>query len=66
MHWVLDVVFHEDGHRLRAQNATNNLSFVRRYVTTLLKWDTPKRSLKQQRKKAGWNTGFLRCIPVID
>ncbi len=62
MHWVLDVVFHEDGHRLRERNATNNLSFVRRYVTTLLKRDTTKRSLKQKRKKAGWNNRFLEKL----
>lgn len=62
MHWVLDVVFHEDGNRIRTKNATNNFSFVRRYVTTLLKRDTTKRSLKQKRKKAGWNTDFLEKL----
>lgn len=62
MHWVLDVVFHEDGSRIRTKNATNNMSFTRRYVTTLLKRDTTKRSLKQKRKQAGWNTNFLEKL----
>lgn len=62
MHWVLDVVFHEDASRIRTKNATANMSFVRRYVTGLLKRDTCKRSLKQKRKKAGWNTDFLQKL----
>lgn len=62
MHWVLDVVFHEDASRIRTGNATENMSFVRRFVTTLLKQDTTKVSLKQKRKKAGWNTDFLEKL----
>lgn len=62
MHWVLDVVFHEDSSRIRIGNATENLSFVRKFVTGLLKQDTTKVSLKQKRKRAGWNTGFLEKI----
>ncbi|CAD71760.1 ISAs1-like element ISRba7 family transposase [Rhodopirellula baltica] len=62
MHWVLDVVFHDDASRIRTKNATANFTFIRRYVTTLLKQDTTKRSLKQKRKKAGWNTDFLEKL----
>ena len=62
MHWVLDVVFHEDASRIRTGNATENMSFARRFVTTLLKQDTTKVSLKQKRKKAGWNTEFLEKL----
>ncbi|TWU46798.1 Transposase DDE domain protein [Rubripirellula reticaptiva] len=62
MHWVMDVVFHDDASRIRTKNATANFTFTRRYVTTLLKRDTTKRSLKQKRKKAGWNTDFLEKL----
>jgi len=62
MHWVLDVVFHDDASRIRTKHATANFTFVRRYVTTLLKRDSCKRSLKQKRKKAGWNTAFLEKL----
>lgn len=62
MHWVLDVVFHDDASRIRTGHATANFTFVRRYTTTLLKQDTCKRSLKQKRKKAGWNTEFLEKL----
>ncbi|WP_372726251.1 ISAs1 family transposase [Novipirellula sp.] len=62
MHWVLDVVFHEDSSRLRTKNATSNMSFARRFVTTLLKRDTRKKSLRRKRKIAGWNTEFLEKL----
>ncbi len=58
MHWVLDVVFHDDASRIRTANATANFTFTRRYITTLLKRDTSKHSLKRKRKLAGWNIDF--------
>ncbi|TWT84395.1 hypothetical protein CA13_58730 [Planctomycetes bacterium CA13] len=62
MHWVLDVVFHEDASRIREGHAIENLSFTRRFVITLLKQDTSKSSLKSNRKAAGWNTDFLEKL----
>ncbi len=62
MHWVLDVVFHEDESRIRTGNAIENMSFTRRFAITLLKQDASKASLKSKRKKAEWNTDFLEKI----
>lgn len=62
MHWILDVVFHEDASRVRTKNAASNLSFSRRFATTLLKRDTYKRSIKGKRKKAARNSEFLRNV----
>lgn len=62
MHWILDVVFHEDASRIRTGNAIANMSFLRRFITTILKRDTTKMSLKQKRKAAGWNTDFLEKL----
>ena len=62
MHWVLDVVFGEDGSRIRTGNAAENMSFVRRFVTSLLKQETSRSSLKAKRKRAGWNTDFLEKL----
>jgi len=62
MHWVLDVVYHEDSSRLRTKNATSNMSFARRFVTTLLKRDTAWKNLRRKRKMAGWNTEFLQKL----
>ncbi len=62
MHWILDVVFREDASRIRTGHATENMSFTRRFVTSLLKQDTSRSSLKAKRKRAGWNTDFLEKI----
>jgi len=62
MHWVLDVVLHDDASRIRTKHATANFTFFGRYVTTLSKRDTCKRNLKLKRKKAGWNTEFLERL----
>ena len=62
MHWILDVVFGEDSSRIRIGHGTENMSFVRRFVTSLLKQDTSRSSLKAKRKRAGWNTDFLENI----
>lgn len=62
MHWVLDVVFHDDDSRIRAKNATTNFTFTRRFITTLLKQDTSKHSLERKRKLAGWNSDFHEIL----
>lgn len=62
LHWILDVVFHEDASRVRQGHAQANLSCLRKFVTSLLKVDTLKRSLKQKRKRAGWNTRYLEKL----
>ncbi|MEL6106043.1 MAG: ISAs1 family transposase [Planctomycetota bacterium] len=62
MHWILDMVFHEDASRVRTKNAASNLSFSRRFATTLLKRDTYKRSIKGKRKKAARNSEFLQNV----
>lgn len=62
LHWVMDVVFGEDGSRIRTGHAAENMSFLRRFVTTLLKRDTSKSSLKQKRKEAAWDSEFLENL----
>ena len=62
LHWVMDVVFGEDRSRIHIGHAAENMSFLRRFVTTLLKQDTSKSSLKQKRKEAAWDTAFLEKL----
>lgn len=62
LHWVMDVVFGEDASRIRDGHAAENMSFLRRFVISLLKQDTSRDSLKRKRKKAGWNTDFLEKL----
>jgi predicted transposase YbfD/YdcC len=62
LHWVMDVVFGEDASRIHKGHAAENMSFLRRFVTTLLKQDTSASSLKQKRKEAAWDTTFLENL----
>ena len=62
MHWILDVVFHEDASRIRTGYAAENMSFLRKFITTILKRDTSRGSMKGKRKRAGWNTRFLEKL----
>jgi predicted transposase YbfD/YdcC len=62
LHWVMDVVFGEDSSRIRVGHAAENMSFLRRFATTLLKRDTSRSSLKQKRKEAAWDTDFLEKL----
>lgn len=61
-HWVLDVAFREDDHRLREGHATENLSVVRRMALTMLKNVDCKCGIKNRRLRAGWDTTFLEKI----
>ena len=62
MHWTLDVVFGEDASRLRAGHLVENFSFLRKFAISLFKRDTSAGSIKQKRKRAGWNSTFLENV----
>lgn len=48
LHWVLDVVFREDDSRVRDRNSAQNLSWMRKIATYLLKQDLSKGSMKSK------------------
>jgi predicted transposase YbfD/YdcC len=65
LHWVLDVIFNEDNHRARKDHAPVNLALLRQLALNLLKRTPPpkpKMSLKNLRKRAGWDSAFLELI----
>lgn len=65
LHWILDVIFDEDRHRARKDHAPANLAMLRQLALNLLKRTQPpkpKMSLKNLRKRAGWDTGFLEQV----
>jgi len=62
LHWVLDVVFHDDLCRLRTDNGPQNFAIVRHIALNLLKKAKGKISLRATRKKAGWSTDFLEAV----
>lgn len=62
LHWVLDVVFHEDLSRLRSGCGPQNMATVRHIAMNLLKAPSDKHSLKVRRKSAAWDTNYLEAL----
>jgi predicted transposase YbfD/YdcC len=62
LHWVLDVVFHDDLARLRSGYGPANMAIVKHVAMNLLTQAKPTTSLKNRRKKAGWNQDYLEKI----
>ncbi len=61
-HWILDVAFREDDHRLREGHAPENMSVVRKMALAMLKKANAKIGIKNKRLKAGWDTSFLEHV----
>jgi predicted transposase YbfD/YdcC len=59
LHWVLDVVYGEDGSRVRAGHAGANLGLVRRVAVALARRAPGKVSGVTKRKMAGWDDEFM-------
>lgn len=59
LHWHLDVTLGEDAHRLRDQQAAQNLTLVRKMALNLLQRDPMRVSLKKKRKRLGWDDTYL-------
>jgi len=62
LHWVLDVVFHEDLSRLRSGSGPQNMATVRHMAMNLLRAPKDKHSLKVRRKSAAWDTAYLEAL----
>lgn len=65
LHWTLDVVFNEDGSRIRKKNAGQNMALIRHIVFNMLgnaKKCFKDVGLKALRKKAAWGDSTLDLI----
>ena len=62
LHWVMDVVFHDDLGRLRTGHAPQNMATVRHMALNLIKAADDKASIKVRRKKAAWSTDYLQAL----
>lgn len=62
LHWVLDVVFHEDLSRLRSGAGPQNMATVRHMAMNLLRIPKDKHSLKVRRKSAAWDNAYLEAL----
>jgi predicted transposase YbfD/YdcC len=59
LHWVLDVVFGEDGSRVREGHAGANLAMLRRVAVSLLRRATGRQTTPTKRLKAGWDDDYM-------
>lgn len=66
LHWVLDMGFREDESRVRSGAAQQNLTVVRKLALALIQHD-PNRTtgVAASRKKAGWDTDYLRYLLTL-
>jgi len=59
LHWVLDVVFDEDGARNRKDHGPQNMAVLRKLALNVLRSHPYKASIRRKIKHAGWNDSFL-------
>lgn len=62
LHWVLDVVFHDDLARLRTGHGPENMAVVKHMAMNLLRQARASTSLKNRRKLAGWSLDYLEAL----
>jgi len=62
LHWVLDVVFHDDLARLRSHNGPQNMAVVKHMALNLVRNPKDKHSLKVRRKLANLNPDYLQAL----
>lgn len=59
LHWVLDVVFHDDLMRLRTANGPANMTTIKHCCVNIVHAIDDKNSLKSRRKTLGWDKNYL-------
>lgn len=62
LHWVLDVVFHDDLARLRTGNGPQNMAIVKHMAINLVRNPKDRHSLKVRRKLANLNPDYLETL----
>jgi predicted transposase YbfD/YdcC len=62
LHWVLDVVFHDDLARLRSGSGPENMAVVKHMAMNLLRSPKDRHSLKSRRKLACLNADYLHSL----
>jgi hypothetical protein len=58
----LDVVFRDDLARFRTGDGPQNMAIIRHTALNLLSRAKPTVSLKNRRKRAGWNVDYLETV----
>lgn len=60
LHWHLDMSFDEDRCKTRKGNGAENHNILRKMALKALTLQDDKHSIKERRKKAGWNDKYLK------
>ncbi|WP_368488920.1 transposase [Clostridium sp. BJN0013] len=65
-HWILDIVFKEDGRRVRKDYGPQNLAMLKRLALNIIKKYTtePKYSLKSKRFAASVDNNYLEQVLI--
>lgn len=67
LHWVLDMVFHEDESRARTNHGAENLNILRHLALSLVKSDTSvKDSMKSKLKRCVLSNDYLLHVIGVD
>ena len=59
LHWIMDVVFHDDLMRLRTEHGPANMATIRHAALNLIRAIPDKASLKVRRKTIAWDDDYL-------
>lgn len=59
LHWVMDVVFHDDLMRLRTQHGPANMATIKHAALNIIRAIPDKASLTVRRKTAAWDDDYL-------
>lgn len=59
LHWVMDVVFHDDLMRLRTGHGPANMATIRHAALNIVRAIPDKASLKVRRKTVAWDDNYL-------
>jgi predicted transposase YbfD/YdcC len=62
LHWVLDVVFHDDLARLRTGSGPQNMAVVKHIAMNMVRNPSDKHSLKVRRKRANLDPDYLQTL----
>jgi predicted transposase YbfD/YdcC len=63
VHWMLDVIFDEDGSRIRKGHADENMAIIRRTALNICRLlPDKKKSLARKRKAAAWSDEHLNLL----
>ena len=62
LHWILDVVFHDDLARLRTGSGPQNMAIIKHMAMNLIRHPADRHSLKSRRKLACLNGDYLESL----